>query len=137
MFDQVVTLTGGGPGTSTETLAYFIFNVRLRVVRHGLCLGAGVDPDRDHDDDLDSGTSGCCSSERKMADGMKRILLWWAERALLVLVSVIVLFPIAWMVPDRVQEPAGRLFALAELHADAETTSSPSSRTRGTFSTWC
>jgi len=26
MFDQVVTLTGGGPGTSTETLAYFIFN---------------------------------------------------------------------------------------------------------------
>ena len=27
MFDQVVTLTGGGPGTSTETLAYFIFNV--------------------------------------------------------------------------------------------------------------
>lgn len=27
MFDQVVTLTGGGPGTSTETLAYFIYNV--------------------------------------------------------------------------------------------------------------
>jgi multiple sugar transport system permease protein len=27
MFDQVVTLTGGGPGTSTETLAYFVFNV--------------------------------------------------------------------------------------------------------------
>ena len=30
MFDQVVTLTGGGPGTSTETLAYFIFNVGFR-----------------------------------------------------------------------------------------------------------
>ena len=28
---------------------------------------------------------------------MKRILLWWAERALLTLVCVIVLFPIAWM----------------------------------------
>jgi multiple sugar transport system permease protein len=27
MFDQVVTLTGGGPGTSTETMAFFIFNV--------------------------------------------------------------------------------------------------------------
>lgn len=30
MFDQVVTLTGGGPGTSTETLPYFIFNVGFR-----------------------------------------------------------------------------------------------------------
>ncbi|MEN8919444.1 MAG: sugar ABC transporter permease, partial [Octadecabacter sp.] len=30
MFDQVVTLTGGGPGISTETLAYFIFNVGFR-----------------------------------------------------------------------------------------------------------
>ncbi|HEY8593827.1 MAG TPA: sugar ABC transporter permease [Devosiaceae bacterium] len=30
MFDQVVTLTGGGPGNSTETLAYFIFNVGFR-----------------------------------------------------------------------------------------------------------
>jgi multiple sugar transport system permease protein len=30
MFDQVVTLTGGGPGTSTETLAYFVFNVGFR-----------------------------------------------------------------------------------------------------------
>ena len=30
MFDQVVTLTGGGPGSSTETLAYFIFNVGFR-----------------------------------------------------------------------------------------------------------
>lgn len=30
MFDQVVTLTGGGPGTSTETMAYFIFNVGFR-----------------------------------------------------------------------------------------------------------
>ena len=30
MFDQVVTLTGDGPGTSTETLAYFIFNVGFR-----------------------------------------------------------------------------------------------------------
>jgi len=30
MFDQVVTLTGGGPGTSTETLAYFIFNVGFK-----------------------------------------------------------------------------------------------------------
>lgn len=30
MFDQVVTLTGGGPGTSTETLAFFIFNVGFR-----------------------------------------------------------------------------------------------------------
>lgn len=27
MFDQVVTLTGGGPGSSTETLAYFVFKV--------------------------------------------------------------------------------------------------------------
>ena len=30
MFDQVVTLTGGGPGTSTETLAFFIFNVGFK-----------------------------------------------------------------------------------------------------------
>lgn len=30
MFDQVVTLTGGGPGSSTETLAYFIFNVGFK-----------------------------------------------------------------------------------------------------------
>ncbi|MFD0915221.1 carbohydrate ABC transporter permease [Pseudahrensia aquimaris] len=30
MFDQVVTLTGGGPGKSTETLAYFIFNVGFK-----------------------------------------------------------------------------------------------------------
>jgi multiple sugar transport system permease protein len=30
MFDQVVTLTGGGPGISTETLAYFIFNVGFK-----------------------------------------------------------------------------------------------------------
>jgi multiple sugar transport system permease protein len=30
MFDQVVTLTGGGPGTSTETLAYFVFNVGFK-----------------------------------------------------------------------------------------------------------
>lgn len=30
MFDQVVTLTGGGPGKSTETLAYFIFHVGFR-----------------------------------------------------------------------------------------------------------
>lgn len=30
MFDQVVTLTGGGPGTSTETLAHFIFKVGFR-----------------------------------------------------------------------------------------------------------
>ncbi|MCS5595171.1 MAG: sugar ABC transporter permease [Porticoccaceae bacterium] len=30
MFDQVVTLTGGGPGRSTETLAYFIFNVGFK-----------------------------------------------------------------------------------------------------------
>ncbi|CTQ49483.1 Lactose transport system permease protein LacF [Jannaschia donghaensis] len=30
MFDQVVTLTGGGPGTSTETLAFFVFNVGFK-----------------------------------------------------------------------------------------------------------
>ncbi len=30
MFDQVVTLTGGGPGTSTETMAFFIFNVGFK-----------------------------------------------------------------------------------------------------------
>ena len=30
MFDQVVTLTGGGPGTSTETLAYFVLNVGFK-----------------------------------------------------------------------------------------------------------
>jgi len=30
MFDQVVTLTGGGPGISTETLAFFIFNVGFK-----------------------------------------------------------------------------------------------------------
>ena len=30
MFDHVVTLTGGGPGTSTETLAYFVFNVGFK-----------------------------------------------------------------------------------------------------------
>jgi multiple sugar transport system permease protein len=36
MFDQVVTLTGGGPGTSTETLAYFIFKVGFRWYDMGL-----------------------------------------------------------------------------------------------------
>lgn len=30
MFDQVVTLTGGGPGSSTETLAFFIHKVGFR-----------------------------------------------------------------------------------------------------------
>ena len=30
MFDQVVTLTGGGPGISTETLAYFVFKVGFK-----------------------------------------------------------------------------------------------------------
>lgn len=30
MFDQVVTLTGGGPGNSTETLAFFIFHVGFK-----------------------------------------------------------------------------------------------------------
>ncbi|HRK17439.1 MAG TPA: sugar ABC transporter permease [Hyphomicrobiaceae bacterium] len=30
MFDQVVTLTGGGPGRSTETLAYFVFNIGFK-----------------------------------------------------------------------------------------------------------
>ncbi|SFJ82898.1 carbohydrate ABC transporter permease [Jannaschia pohangensis] len=30
MFDQVVTLTGGGPGVSTETLAFFVFNVGFK-----------------------------------------------------------------------------------------------------------
>jgi multiple sugar transport system permease protein len=30
MFDQVVTLTGGGPGTSTETLAFFIHKVGFK-----------------------------------------------------------------------------------------------------------
>lgn len=36
MFDQVVTLTGGGPGTSTETLAFFIFKVGFRWYDMGL-----------------------------------------------------------------------------------------------------
>jgi multiple sugar transport system permease protein len=30
MFDQVVTLTGGGPGTSTVTLAYLVYNLAFR-----------------------------------------------------------------------------------------------------------
>lgn len=36
---------------------------------------------------------------------MKRLLLWWAERALLVLISVIVLFPIAWMFLTAFKSP--------------------------------
>jgi multiple sugar transport system permease protein len=36
---------------------------------------------------------------------MRRILLWWAERALLVVVSVIVLFPIAWMFLTAFKSP--------------------------------
>jgi multiple sugar transport system permease protein len=36
---------------------------------------------------------------------MKRLVLWWAERALLVLVSVIVLFPIAWMFLTAFKSP--------------------------------
>lgn len=36
MFDQVVTLTGGGPGASTETLAYFIFKVGFNWYDMGL-----------------------------------------------------------------------------------------------------
>jgi multiple sugar transport system permease protein len=30
MFDQVVTLTGGGPGTSTVTLAYLVYSIAFR-----------------------------------------------------------------------------------------------------------
>jgi multiple sugar transport system permease protein len=30
MFDQVVTLTGGGPGQSTQTLAYLVYSVAFR-----------------------------------------------------------------------------------------------------------
>jgi multiple sugar transport system permease protein len=30
MFDQIVTLTGGGPGTSTETLAYFVYKAAFK-----------------------------------------------------------------------------------------------------------
>jgi multiple sugar transport system permease protein len=30
MFDQVVTLTGGGPGASTQTLAYLVYSVGFR-----------------------------------------------------------------------------------------------------------
>jgi multiple sugar transport system permease protein len=30
MFDQVVTLTGGGPGSSTVTLAYLVYNLAFR-----------------------------------------------------------------------------------------------------------
>jgi multiple sugar transport system permease protein len=30
MFDQVVTLTGGGPGNSTVTLAYLVFSIAFR-----------------------------------------------------------------------------------------------------------
>lgn len=36
MFDQVVTLTGGGPGSSTETLAYFVFKVGFHWFDMGL-----------------------------------------------------------------------------------------------------
>lgn len=36
---------------------------------------------------------------------MRRILLWWAERALLILISVIVLFPIAWMFLTAFKSP--------------------------------
>ncbi|WP_416915429.1 MAG: carbohydrate ABC transporter permease [Roseicyclus sp.] len=36
---------------------------------------------------------------------MTRILLWWAERALLILISVIVLFPIAWMFLTAFKSP--------------------------------
>jgi multiple sugar transport system permease protein len=36
---------------------------------------------------------------------MKRILFWWAERALLILISVIVLFPIAWMFLTAFKSP--------------------------------
>ena len=39
MFDQVVTLTGGGPGTSTETLAFFIFNVGFKWYDMGYASG--------------------------------------------------------------------------------------------------
>jgi multiple sugar transport system permease protein len=30
MFDQVVTLTGGGPGTATVTLAYLVYSIAFR-----------------------------------------------------------------------------------------------------------
>ena len=30
MFDQVVTLTGGGPGNSTTTLAYLVYSIAFR-----------------------------------------------------------------------------------------------------------
>jgi multiple sugar transport system permease protein len=36
---------------------------------------------------------------------MKRLVLWWAERALLIVISVIVLFPIAWMFLTAFKSP--------------------------------
>jgi multiple sugar transport system permease protein len=30
MFDNVVTLTGGGPGTATQTLAYFVYSIAFK-----------------------------------------------------------------------------------------------------------
>jgi multiple sugar transport system permease protein len=36
---------------------------------------------------------------------MKRIIAWWGERALLVLISVVVLFPISWMFLTAFKQP--------------------------------
>ncbi|HEX9116152.1 MAG TPA: sugar ABC transporter permease, partial [Anaerolineae bacterium] len=35
MFDQVVTMTGGGPGDSTQTLNFFVYNVGFRFFDFG------------------------------------------------------------------------------------------------------
>ena len=42
MFDQVVTLTGGGPGRSTQTLNYYIYQVGFRNLDMGYASALAV-----------------------------------------------------------------------------------------------
>jgi multiple sugar transport system permease protein len=42
MFDQVVTLTGGGPGRSTQTLNYYIYQVGFRNLDMGYASALAI-----------------------------------------------------------------------------------------------
>jgi multiple sugar transport system permease protein len=42
MFDQVVTLTGGGPGRSTQTLNYYVYQIGFRNLDMGYASALAI-----------------------------------------------------------------------------------------------